>query len=78
MRQQVVDSECDSCHRTETQPLASSVKNGKYVLPTGWMHIEGFTSNRSVFEVDLCPECKLAVMASVGKGQKLRASSESA
>lgn len=78
MRQQVVDSECDSCHRTEQHPLDSSTRRGKYVLPNGWMHVEGFTSNRSVFEVDLCPECKLSVMESVGRGQRFRATSESA
>lgn len=78
MRQQVVDSECDSCHRTEREALASGIKNGNYVLPKGWMHVEGFTGKHSVFEIDLCTECKQAVMESVGKGRVLRAVSESA
>ena len=77
MRQQVVDSECDSCHRTARQPLSSGIKNGRYVLPKGWMHVEGNTNNHTVFEVDLCTECKQAVMESVGKGRRLRAVSES-
>jgi hypothetical protein len=42
------------------------------------MHVEGFTNNHSVFEVDLCVSCKQAVMESVGKGRRLRAVSESA
>lgn len=78
MRQQVVDSECDSCHRTERQPLATGIRQGKYVLPKGWMHVEGFTSGHTVFEVDLCTECKQRVMESVGKGRRLRAVSEGA
>jgi hypothetical protein len=78
MRQQVVDSECDSCHRTDQQPLATGMRRGHYVLPKGWMHVQGVTSNHTVFEVDLCTECKMAVMESVGKGRRLRAVSESA
>lgn len=78
MRQQVVDSECDSCHRTEQQPLATGMRRGNYVLPNGWMHVQGFTSGHTVFEVDLCIECKRKVMESVGKGRRLRAVSESA
>lgn len=78
MRQQVVDSECDSCHRTEQHPLDPRAKRGRYVLPKGWMHVEGFTDSHSVFEVDLCTECKRTVMESVGKGRRLRAMSESA
>ena len=78
MRQQVVDSECDSCHREERQSLATGMSRGKYVLPKGWMHVAGFTSGHTVFELDLCTECKQAVMESVGKGRRLRAVSESA
>jgi len=78
MRQQVVDSECDSCHRTDQQPLSTGVRRGEYVLPKGWMHVEGFTSSHVVFGVVLCTECKQAVMESVGKGRWLRAVSESA
>lgn len=78
MRQQVVDSECDSCHTTERQPLASSVKNGSYILPKGWMHVEGFTDRHVVFEVDLCTACKLTVLEAAGKGRRVRAVSESA
>lgn len=78
MRQQVVDSECDSCHRAEQHPLDTSKKRGGYTLPKGWMHVEGFTDRHSVFEVDLCTECKRTVLESVGKGRSLRAVSDSA
>lgn len=77
-RQQVVESECDSCHTTHKEPLATGIRRGKYILPKGWMHVEGFTNNHSIFEVDLCVSCKQAVMESVGKGRRLRAVSESA
>lgn len=58
--------------------MASGVKQGHYILPKGWMHVQGFTDRHNVFEIDLCTECKQAVMESVGKGRRLRAVSESA
>lgn len=77
-RQQVVQSECDSCHTVSEQPLNQGIRSGKYILPKNWMHVEGVTNTHTVFEVDLCPECKQRVMESVGKGRRLRAVSESA
>jgi hypothetical protein len=62
MRQQVVVYECDSCHRTEQQPLGSSIKRGTHVLPKGWLHVEGRSDRRSAFELDLCAECKKSIM----------------
>jgi len=65
-RQQVVHSECDQCHKSETTPLSDGIKNGNYILPKGWLHIEGNTGNKLVFERDLCVECKEAVLNAAG------------
>ena len=77
-RHQVVQSECDSCHTVEQSPLSSGIRNGKYILPKGWMHVEGNTNTNTVFEVDLCVDCKQTVMEAAGKGRRLRAVSQSA
>jgi hypothetical protein len=77
-RQKIVESECDRCHTSETAPLSTGIKNGNYVLPKGWLHVHGFTNNHSVFELDLCTECKVVVLEAAGKGRKLYAVSESA
>jgi hypothetical protein len=78
MRQQVVVSECDRCHTTHTEPLSRGVRSGNYVLPKGWLHVQGDTNSHTVFEVDLCEVCKLTVMEAAGKGRILRAVSDSA
>lgn len=77
-RQQVVYSECDRCHVSEEAPLSAGIKNGKYVLPKGWLHVEGVTNTATVFEVDMCTECKGTVMEAAGHGRRLRAVSNSA
>jgi hypothetical protein len=68
-KQQIVQSECDRCHKEDKSPLKSGIKNGRYVLPKGWLHVEGFTDSRSVFEVDLCPDCKGDVLSAAGKAE---------
>lgn len=72
-RQQIVHSECDRCHTTVDSPLSSGIRGGKYVLPKGWLHVEGNTNTTTVFEVDLCDECKLTVMESAGAARRLHA-----
>ena len=68
-RQQIVESICDRCHTHEEQPLTSGIKNGEYVLPKGWMHVQGTVNGRTIFEVDLCDVCKATVMDAAGKGK---------
>jgi hypothetical protein len=77
-RQSVVESTCDRCHTVHEEPLSTGIKNGKYTLPNGWLHVQGFTNNHTVFEVDLCTECKGTVLSAAGQGRKLRAVSQSA
>lgn len=73
MRQQIVESICDRCHTSVEEPLTSGIKHGKYILPKGWLHVQGFTSQHTVFEIDLCTECKGTVLAAAGQGRKLKA-----
>lgn len=72
-KQSVVESICDRCHASEIQPLSTGIKNGKYTLPRGWLHVEGFTNSHSVFEVDMCAECKGTVLDAAGQGKLLKA-----
>jgi hypothetical protein len=67
-KQQVVESICDRCHTHDEQPLSTGIKYGKYVLPAGWLHVQAFTNNHSVFEIDLCTECKGTVLDAAGQG----------
>lgn len=72
-KQSVVVSSCDRCHTSHQEPLASGIKNGKYTLPRGWMHVQGFTDSHTVFEIDLCTECKGTVLDAAGQGRRLKA-----
>lgn len=72
-KQSVVESTCDRCHTTQTEPLASGIRHGKYTLPRGWMHVQGFTDSATVFEIDLCTVCKGTVLDAAGQGRRLKA-----
>jgi hypothetical protein len=69
----VVESICDRCHTHDEQDLAVGIKNGKYVLPKNWLHIEAIQNNHTLFELDLCEECKGTVLEAAGQGHKVRA-----
>ena len=71
-KHQVVESVCDRCHTHEEEPLKSGIRNGNYVLPKGWLHVEGNTNTTTVFAIDLCSECKLTVLEAAGQGRTLR------
>lgn len=71
-KQQVVESTCDRCHTSVEEPLSSGIKNGNYLLPRDWLHVTAFTNNHTVFEMDLCVECKRKVLDAAGKGAKTR------
>ena len=69
-KKQVVHSECDRCHKEDTSDLKTGIKNGRYILPSGWLHVEGNTDSRTVFEVDLCGDCKGDVLKAAGAAQR--------
>lgn len=69
----VVESICDRCHTHDEQDLSKGIRNGNYVLPRGWLHVSGISNNHSVFELDLCEECKGTVLEAAGQGHKVRA-----
>lgn len=68
-RVQVVLSTCDSCHFEERTPLSKGIRRGNYQLPPEWLHVSGNTATATVFEVDLCPDCKGVVLDAAGKGR---------
>lgn len=68
----VVESICDRCHTSHEQPLSTGIRNGKYVLPKNWLHVEGISNNHSLFEIDLCEQCKGTVLEAAGQGHKVR------
>jgi hypothetical protein len=68
-KKQVVTSTCDRCGfeaDTEYKPKQSNWD--RFVLPDGWLHVEGNTNKTTVFEMDLCSVCKKAVLAAAGRG----------
>jgi len=72
---QVVSSECDRCHVEVVEDLDSRTKRQRpsdpFTLPKGWLHVSGNTSVTTVFELDLCQDCKLTVLEAAGKAQRL-------
>jgi hypothetical protein len=72
---QVVSSECDRCHTEVTEDLSASAKRNRpsdpFVLPKGWLHVSGNTSTTTVFELDLCQDCKVDVLKAAGAAQRL-------
>lgn len=69
-KRQVVQSECDRCHVEEVVPLEPRPKYQRrdtLDLPKGWLHVSGVTATSTVFEVDLCVQCKGTVMQAAGK-----------
>jgi hypothetical protein len=72
MKQEVIVSTCDRCHREERMPLNKTGKatSDQWVLPEHWMHVQGNTSTTLVFALDLCGDCSPEVMAAAGKGDQ--------
>jgi hypothetical protein len=72
---QVVSSECDRCHTEVTEDLDARTKRNRpsdpFILPKGWLHVSGNTSTTTVFELDLCSDCKLSVLKAAGAAQRL-------
>lgn len=65
-KRQVILSTCDSCHKEEMSPLDKKSRRDELDLPKGWLHVEGSTATSTVFEMDLCADCKKSVLEAAG------------
>jgi hypothetical protein len=72
-KQKVLLSICDRCGTDETSPLQQRGLSRKdpYVLPKGWMHISANTASSTIFELDLCGDCKKIVLEAAGHARRL-------
>lgn len=72
---QVVSSECDRCHTEIVEDLDTLHKRNRpsdpFVLPKGWLHVEGNTATSTIFEMDLCEVCKVAVLEAAGAARRM-------
>lgn len=66
-KKKMLESECDRCHVNDRRELPKG-ERGKHDLPPGWLHIQADTRTKLVFQMDLCGECKTAVLAAAGAG----------
>lgn len=64
-KMQVLESTCDRCTKEQRVPYPDKTR-AAVVLPPGWLHVSGDTQKSTVFSLDLCEECKLAVLAAAG------------
>jgi hypothetical protein len=64
--QAILLSTCDRCTQEARTPLVKKSRRVKYDLPQGWLHVSGNTATATVFEMDLCEECKKAVLEASG------------
>lgn len=67
-KRQVIQTECDRCHHENVTPLekVKYARRDALDLPKGWLHVSGQTATSTVFEIDLCPECKGSVLEAAG------------
>lgn len=69
---EVLLSVCDRCHTEAETPLPEKRRGRlpKYLLPPGWMNVAGNTTTHTVFEMDLCEECKGIVLNAAGSARR--------
>lgn len=68
---EVLFSTCDRCFKeAQTDIEKSPARNEKFLLPEGWLHISGNSRRATVFEMDLCDDCKGYVIAAAGRADK--------
>lgn len=65
-RLKVLESVCDRCTTEVRVPFPERRRGEGLVLPEGWLHVSGETATAVVFEMDLCRDCKRAVMEAAG------------
>jgi hypothetical protein len=71
-KKQVLLSICDRCHfeiHTALEKLGKS-RRDRYVLPPGWLNVSGNTATHTVFEMDLCEDCKGVVLDAAGSARR--------
>lgn len=74
MKANVLETVCDRCHAEENVPMPQrGIAADRVLLPEGWLHVSGVTTNAVVFAMDLCPECKVTVLSSAGAATRGRA-----
>jgi hypothetical protein len=68
---EVLFSTCDRCFKeAQTDIPQGPRKDTETLLPDNWIHISGRSKRTSVFEMDLCDDCKGIVIAAAGRGDK--------
>lgn len=65
MKKQVLTTTCDNCGSEERVDFADA--NAEFTLPKNWMNVVGRRNGGEVFELDLCPECTMMVLAAGGR-----------
>lgn len=70
-KRKVVISVCDRCTKEVQMNLEKQAgRRDAYVLPKDWLHVAANTRNTTVFEMDLCDECKVYVLKAAGAARK--------
>lgn len=71
-KKQVLISICDRCHTEVESPFEKRriIHKERYVLPPGWLHVQGDTATHTVFEMDLCEDCKVIVLEAAGSARR--------
>ena len=69
---EVLLSVCDRCHVEAETPLPEKRmgRKPKFLLPPGWMNVAGNTATHTVFEMDLCEDCKGIVLNAAGSARR--------
>lgn len=67
-KKEVLFSTCDRCGiETQTDMDKKPGRPDKFALPPTWLHVEANTRSSTVFEIDLCEECKQPVIEAAGR-----------
>lgn len=65
---EVLFSTCDRCFKEVQTDIDQNPKRGQpYQIPVGWLHIHANSRTATVFEMDLCPDCKGIVIEAAGR-----------
>jgi len=71
-RRQVVHSTCDRCHKEVTTPFVQNRRGEEFEVPDGWIHIAANGKSTTLFEMDLCDDCKGIVIEAAGMADRTR------
>ena len=70
-RRQVVHSTCDRCHKEVTTPFTPNRRGDEFEVPDGWIHISANGRTTTLFEMDLCDDCKGIVIEAAGLADRV-------